>query len=203
MGRPPLVDRDEALDQIMRKFWEQGFAATSLDDLLAATSTHKGSFYRLFGSKRSSFDAAFDRYVELVTTSDIFPVLTSDASPAERLEQLVLKRLDSTLVPGSGSGHRPRGCLVVNTATELAAHDDSAAARTRAALYALRDVVASLIREACDAGQADESVDDTSAADRLVALLQGAIVLGRAGYPPDHLRQTVTDAVHATLNAGL
>jgi AcrR family transcriptional regulator len=97
MGRHALVDRDTALERIMRRFWLTGYAATSLDDLLDGSGMHRGSFYRTFGDKRRAFDAALERYIELIATEDIRPNVEGRASSTRRLIRLLHARLDTVL----------------------------------------------------------------------------------------------------------
>lgn len=195
MGRPPIVDRDTALERIMYRFWATGFHPTSLDDLLQATGMHRGSFYRTFGDKRAAFDAAFALYVQRVAAADVLPALTSTGSPMTRLENLLTARLDAALGNSEQSpGDRP-GCLVVNTATELAAHDERAGEQVRAALDGVRDSIAALLRAAAHAGEVDSAVDTDDAADHLFAVLQGAIVMSRSGQSAQRLHQLIRRAI--------
>ncbi len=201
MGRHPVVERDHAIDKVLDTFWERGFAATSMDDLLAATGMHKGSFYRCFGSKRTAFTEALYLYVERVAHDDVLPALSGSGSATSRLERLVMARLDSALRPGTTPHDGVRGCFVVNTATELAAHDEELAAQVRGALDALRAAFAALVAEAASDGWGSESLDADDAAHQLVATLQGLIVLGRAGYPSDELRGLAQIAVRSAVGA--
>ena len=61
MARPREFDIDEALSAAMTAFWERGFAATSLADLMDATGLQKGSIYKAFGSKHELFMQALGR----------------------------------------------------------------------------------------------------------------------------------------------
>ncbi len=195
MGRPPIVDRDTALERIMYRFWGTGFHSTSLDDLLEASGMHRGSFYRMFGDKRAAFDAAFALYVQRVAAADVLPALTSAGSPMTRLEDLLIARLEAALgTSGATMGDRP-GCLVTNTATELAAHDERAGEQVRAALNGVRDSIQALLRAAAQAGEVDPAVDADAAADHLFAVLQGAIVMSRSGQSAGRLHQMIRGAI--------
>ena len=57
-------DKDNVPDRAMRVFWERGYEANSIDDLLKATGINRGSLYGTFGDRRSLFLSALDRYVE-------------------------------------------------------------------------------------------------------------------------------------------
>lgn len=179
----------------MYRFWSTGFHSTSLDDLLEASGMHRGSFYRTFGDKRAAFDAAFALYVQRVAETDVFPALTSTGSPMTRLEDLLIARLEAALGDARhAAGDRP-GCLITNTATELAAHDDEASAQVSAALGGARDSIAALLRAAVEANEADPSLDTEAAADHLFTLLQGAIVMSRSGQSADRLHELLRRAI--------
>jgi TetR/AcrR family transcriptional regulator, transcriptional repressor for nem operon len=179
----------------MYRFWGTGFHSTSLDDLLEASGMHRGSFYRTFGDKRAAFDAAFALYVQRVAETDVFPALTSTGSPMTRLEDLLIARLDAALGDaGHAAGDRP-GCLITNTATELAAHDEQASEQVGAALGGARDSIAALLRAAVEANEADPALDTEAAADHLFTLLQGAIVMSRSGQSADRLHELLRRAI--------
>ena len=50
-GRPRAFEPETALAQAMDVFWSDGFAATSLDDISAATGLNRPSLYGAFGDK--------------------------------------------------------------------------------------------------------------------------------------------------------
>jgi TetR/AcrR family transcriptional repressor of nem operon len=203
MGRKPLVERDVALDRIMCRFWAHGYEATSIDDLLRATGMHRGSFYRSFGDKRSAFIAALARYGRMVGDDDVVPALTGRGSPCRRLLRLLYARLDAAL---GTSGRRPPavgwagpGCLVVNTAVEVAPHDDQARAVVAGAFDAMRTAIGCLVDEAIAAGEVDAGIDGELAADQIFTLLQGVNVLSCAGGDRTRLRRLLRQTLDSTL----
>ena len=51
----------------MRQFWERGYRATSVDDLVRATGVKPGSLYSAFpGGKHALLMGSLDRYSRLV-----------------------------------------------------------------------------------------------------------------------------------------
>jgi TetR/AcrR family transcriptional repressor of nem operon len=214
MGRKPLVSRDGALDGVMRCFWSTGYEAASLEDLLAASSLHRGSFYRAFGGKRSAFEEALARYSELIGSEDLAPSVTGRGSPMDRLVRLTHARIDTVLgisrtFTSAPAAHQPDqrtpeeagrpGCLVVNTALELGPHDDALRAELARALDAVRTVIALLVREAIEQGEADPRLDVRAAADQILALLMGVTVLASVGTRRRELRRTLADGVRSVL----
>jgi TetR/AcrR family transcriptional repressor of nem operon len=189
------VEREVALERIMVRFWAFGYEATSIDDLLQASGMHRGSFYRVFGDKRSAFGAALVRYAEMVGDDHVVPALTGRGSPCRRLVRLLYARLDAAL---GADGDRP-GCLVVNTAVEVAPHDDQARATVARALDVMRAAIGCLVDEAIAVGEVDKEVDGELAADQIFTLLQGVNVLSCAGTDRLRLRRLLRRTVQTTL----
>ena len=209
MGRKPLVERDVALERIMGRFWASGYEATSIDDLLQASGMHRGSFYRTFGDKHSAFVAALARYADMVGEDQVLPAVTGRGSPCRRLVRLLYARLDAALgLTGSSSpsaggaagaeDSRP-GCLVVNTAVEVAPYDDQARAAVAGSLGAMRAAIGHLVAEAIASGEVDSDVDGELAADQIFTLLQGVNVLSCAGSDGRQLRRLLRRTVQSTL----
>ena len=53
MARPRTFDEADVVEAARDQFWNRGYAATSVDDLTAATGLGKGSLYGAFGDKHS------------------------------------------------------------------------------------------------------------------------------------------------------
>jgi TetR/AcrR family transcriptional repressor of nem operon len=199
MGRRALVQRDIALDRVMRHFWSNGYQASSIDDLLKASGLHRASFYRAFGAKENAFVLALQSYMNRVAQQHVFPSLMKGRSPRKRLFEFLDLRLDDAL-SGLGTAGRERpGCLVVNTATELAAHDPKIRSLVAAGLDAIREAIARLVREAVQAGEAHADLDTGFAANQIFTLLQGANVMARTGADAAALRTLLHRAAEASL----
>jgi TetR/AcrR family transcriptional regulator, transcriptional repressor for nem operon len=166
MARPREFDQDEALDAAMDCFWRDGYEATSVRDLAARMGIAGASLYNAFGDKRALFRAVLQRYAETATRERIAR-LESSLPPKEAVRAFL-----GEIVEGSIAGDR-RGCLLVNTALEVAPHDPELAAVVAARFGEIE----AFLRRAITAAQADGSVpSDRDAAD-LARLLLG-VVLG-------------------------
>src|SRR5262245_10534356 len=117
MARPRAFDEDDVMDRAMRVFWRRGYAATTLQDLLAAMRLSKSSFYETFGTKRDLLLTAMRRYAASGMAGLIAPLLAPDASrPA-------IERTFANMVRHARSVEGRRGCLVNNTLGEVAPND--------------------------------------------------------------------------------
>src|SRR3981189_3451887 len=61
-GRPRAYQPEIALGKALDLFRKGGFAATSLDDLSAATGMNRPSLYGAFGDKRELYIKSYARY---------------------------------------------------------------------------------------------------------------------------------------------
>jgi TetR/AcrR family transcriptional repressor of nem operon len=124
-GRPREFDTDDAVMRAMGVFWSRGYHGTSLPDLLEATRLSRGSLYAAFGDKHGLFLRALDRYIdEALSRIDVELDPAKDAVAG--LRACLAGYVDRTCgVAGK------RGCLVVATAMELAAHDAEVEQRIR------------------------------------------------------------------------
>ena len=80
MGRPRAFDTDEAVTAAAVLFATHGFEGTSVDDLVSATGVHRGSLYKVFGSKRSLHLTALRDHLE----REIRPAAEAVAAVATR-----------------------------------------------------------------------------------------------------------------------
>src|ERR1700704_862236 len=63
MARPKEFDQEKALRKAIRLFCQQGFAATSTDELMRVMEVGRQSMYDTFGDKRTLFLKALEMYV--------------------------------------------------------------------------------------------------------------------------------------------
>src|SRR5215472_1215892 len=64
MARPREFDEQFVLNAVMQCFWNRGYEATSVKDLVDKTGIIAASLYNAFGDKRALFRAALDQYIE-------------------------------------------------------------------------------------------------------------------------------------------
>lgn len=110
-GRPRQFDEQKVKQAILQTFWEQGFAATSLDDLSKATGLVRPSLYGAFGSKTDMYLIALDTFLEKLT--DVRAALAATDTPQEALETFLRCMTDVYFDQGS---EQQLGCFLVGTA---------------------------------------------------------------------------------------
>ena len=188
MARPKAFHPDEALDRALAVFWRKGYEATSVADLVQALGVNRGSLYATFKDKRALFLAALERYDEREIGSITRHLRNALGPGRERIQSL----FDKIIRTVEERGDR-RGCLVCNTAVELAAADAEIEGRVQASHERL--TAAFSVALAADPGYPTEPERRDRRAHFLTATLMGVHVMARAGAAPDTLRGIVRIAM--------
>ncbi|MBL0745679.1 TetR/AcrR family transcriptional regulator [Chryseolinea lacunae] len=117
-GRPTTFNQDQILEKAQRAFWEKGFAATSLDDLLNATGMGSGSFYNTFkGGKKELFSKALQQRRQVF--QEFKTQLKTSPSPIDDIKDFF-----RSIATADRDTHL-RGCIISNTVVEMTFLDDA------------------------------------------------------------------------------
>lgn len=84
MARPSDT-RAKLIESARYLFWEQGFAATSMADLLGHAGVNSGSFYHFFESKEALLRSVLETYVVLLRPMVVDPAFATTDEPVERI----------------------------------------------------------------------------------------------------------------------
>jgi TetR/AcrR family transcriptional repressor of nem operon len=189
VARTKEFEPEKALTRAMDLFWRRGYEATSVHDLLEEMGIGRGSMYDTFGDKRALFLAALDRFEETrVSRAD--EILEGSASAVEGI-----RRLFETTIEGLVSYEPRRGCLLANTAVELAPHDEQIARRISCYVRRTEDAFERALVRGRATGEIPADKDPKALARFLVSILHGVRVLARAGVDRDVLDDSVRTAL--------
>ena len=199
-GRRRGFDKQQALDQAMRVFWESGYCGTSVNDLSAALGINKPSLYAAFGNKEQLFRSALDHYLTDYGAPIWQRLLEPpDAPLAERLSAYVQGMLDLV-----SSKDAPPGCLFVKSACESGSHaipgEIADALREQAKIAESRLV--DFLRDEQSGGALAAEADVRQLARYLLSVMYGLAVLVQAGNTRRSLRAVADLAVAAVPVAG-
>lgn len=188
MARPREFDEDAVVAAARDRFWNAGYAATSLSDLTDATGLARASLYGAFGDKHGLYLRVFDDYIEGAVGGVREALAGDDAGALERIRARLLANADA-------SAANPRGCLLARGTAELAARDDDVAERSARAHAELRDAYADAVAAAQRAGDLAPAADPHALGDLLLAVDRGTEALGRGGLDAPALRALVEAAL--------
>lgn len=190
MGRTKQFSQQAVLDDAMHLFWERGFHSTSMQDLVDHLGVNRQSLYDTFGGKQELFEAALERYRELQALP-MRRALEADGPLGDVLRHW-FRDMIAEMLKKNG-----KGCLLVNTATELAEQDDVIFGVCSANARQLEATFSGLLVRAQQAGDipADRAV--IPLARFLVSTINGLAVTAKATRDPEVLNDVVEVALSA------
>ncbi len=173
MARPRTFAEDEVLDAAVERFRRCGYAATSVRDLGEVMGLGQASFYNAFGTKRALFARAFDRYLDTGMRECLIR-LEASLPPRRAIEAFLTEIVERSL----GDSDRC-GCLLVNTALEVAPRDPRVGAVVVERLGELELFFHRCILAAQRAGTVAQGLEAADAARLMLSTVMGLRVLAR------------------------
>ena len=167
-------DRTQALEAAMSIFWEKGYEATGLAELLERMGIGRQSLYNTFGDKRSLFVLALSHYYKTRITR-FQQVIEGNASPLEGV-RAILRMIESHNTSGNGLG-----CLMINSIAESGAFDAEMKTLLRDKLKKLEAIFKSALARAKEANELRADTDTRALARALVSTVFGTTLMGRLG----------------------
>lgn len=178
MARTREFDPATALDSVMKVFWRKGYYATSIEDLVDATGVSRYGLYGVYKNKRGLFLAALDHYRTTVVQELASVLHASDASLA------VIDTFIRTLGEFAAKPSGRLGCLLWNTASEVAPHDKTAARKVSDFRSYLVTGFHAALSNAIAKGELPRGFDTTREADFLAGVVQTLAILARSHAEP-------------------
>ncbi|WP_433213666.1 TetR/AcrR family transcriptional regulator [Microtetraspora malaysiensis] len=189
MARTKEFDPDAVLQKALELFWERGYEATSMADLVQHLGIARASIYATFGGKHDLYVKAFERYQQ-TRGPDVVEVLSQPGPALPAVRSLVEAYAEETLC----DEHR-RGCMVVNAAVEVMSRDPQIARRVEASWDTLETALTSALTRARAQGEISGEKDPRALARFLLVMMQGMRVLGRGHPDPGRLRDAAAQAL--------
>jgi TetR/AcrR family transcriptional regulator, copper-responsive repressor len=189
-GRPRAYEPNVALGRALELFRKDGFAATSLDDLSAATGMNRPSLYGAFGDKRELYIKSYQRYRDDARAA-MGEIFREQMPIRKRLERIYGVALDIYFAGESG----PTGCFTVMTAGSEAIADPDVRAMVLDALSELDKAFGRCFSRAKANGELAEGADPLVLGQLASATLHTIAIRSRAGVPRKELEALVNGAL--------
>ena len=189
-GRPRAYQPEIALGKALDLFRKDGFAATSLDDLSAATGMNRPSLYGAFGDKRELYLKSYARY-RADARAAMIDIFRDELPIRKRLERIYAVALDIYLSGDAG----PRGCFTVMTAASEAIADPDIRAMVLDGFFELDKAFAICFQRAKENGELPASADPLVLAQLASATLHTIAIRARARVPRKELEAIVKGAL--------
>ena len=175
----------------MRVFWEHGYHATSVQDLMKAAGVQKQSLYCAFGDKRSLFLKCLNLYSKQ-TLFEIQRMLNETDSAVEGIERVM-----RFVCQAPDSKNCPPGCLMANTALELGLNDPGVAEEIRKMFRGVEKMLAAAVRKAQAQGEISKNLDCVAIGQALANTISGIRILEKTGASKRQVRTVLETALAA------
>jgi len=191
MGRHYEFNREETLSKAMRVFWQKGYKATSMKDLVDEMGIQPGSIYNTFGDKHTLFLESIKHYGQVVTSNTI-KILNEGDSPIENIRgffnEMIKRPYDK----------RCMGCFVVNSVVELAPHDEQTAELVNGILKNIEAAFYDCLKKAQELGEISQESNIKALASYFASCTHGLLVTGKSDASTQEMKDIV-DVILSTL----
>ena len=176
MARPRQFDEQQVIESLMKVFWEKGYEASSMQDLVAASGLLKGSLYGAFGDKQTLYLMALRHYDRTRIQAGI------DMFHGEGSARQKIARLFDNVIESTKKGDFAGGCLLCNASMEMAVTDRQVRNEVKATIRRLKTAIMDALE--MQAQNQNQDQDQTAAlAAFIVSAYFGTRVLAKAGVP--------------------
>lgn len=183
-GRPKVFDREAALDKAMTLFWQHGYEATSLSDLVEATGAKAPTLYAEFVNKEGLFRAVLDHYIAHFAAKHEAKLCCDDKCVDE-----ALKDYFTAIATCYTSKDTPAGCFMINTSAALAASSKEIAKTIKSRHAVQEQTLREFLQHRQEKGEIPAGKDVNELALFLSCVLQGMSISAREGASFDTLMQ--------------
>jgi TetR/AcrR family transcriptional repressor of nem operon len=189
MPRRRAFRPDDLLDGALRLFWEKGYEATSIRDVVERTGVNQFGIYQLYGDKQGLFLAVLDRYRDTIVEAIFGIVERPGASLAE------IRAYFNSLVEHHSVTMPAMGCLMASSMAEHAADDAGIRERVARHFERLRSGFIRALETARRRGEVRADLDIPTVAEYLAVSVQGLAVYSRLNPDASALQRYVDTAL--------
>ncbi|KHL97034.1 TetR family transcriptional regulator [Paenibacillus sp. IHB B 3415] len=181
MARSKEFEENVVLEKAMKLFWEQGYEKTSMTDLVKQMGIHRRSLYDTFGDKHTLFLKAMDRFRDKVSAE-----LEGEVKRSKTATE-ALQLIFSFVICGEEDS--PSGCLMVNSAVELAMRDAEVDVKTTELFALSEQLFKDIILWGQQDGEFSSDYNANDLAEHLHAVYVGLRVMTRTSIRKEKLHK--------------
>ncbi len=189
MARVKAFDEDQAIDAAVDRFWAHGYEATSVRDLADCMGIGGASLYNAYGDKRALFKQSLERYANRSMRARVAR-MEERHGPAAAIRAFLAEIVDRSV-----KDRERKGCLLVNSALDVAPHDAELSRIVAGYLGEIRAFFRRNLEAARRRGEVARAIDVDAVSDHLLGVVLGIRVLARTGAN----RRTLDAVAHPAL----
>lgn len=177
--------KEKILQQAAELFNQQGYAGSSISDIMRVTGLQKGGIYNHFKSKDELALQAFDFAIAQLRQQYLVAIRTKRHA-IERLQAIIevfRSYIDNPSIKG--------GCPLLNTAVESDDAHPALRERTQQAMNSWRNLFCQIIQKGIEKGEIRPTVDADEVTTILISTLEGGIMMSKLYGNSIHLERVV------------
>jgi TetR/AcrR family transcriptional regulator, transcriptional repressor for nem operon len=173
MARDKEFIPEEKIAKALDVFWDKGYNATSMQDLVEAMQINRSSLYNSFGDKHNLFLECLRTYGYLVAQDYESVLRLKDLSPLETLEKIIDVYVEGTI-------YDCKCCMGMKSSFELAGDDDEVRRIIKQTNDRTIGIFTDLLKRAKEQGEVSEDKDP--------AVLANIIFNGFCGWKQSYIQ---------------
>jgi len=175
MARSKAFDEDRAIDAAVDCFWTHGYESTSVRDLAQAMGIGGASLYNAYGDKRELFVLSLERYANRSMRERIARI-EKRYPPRQAIAAFL-----GEIIRRSANDPDCKGCLLVNSALDVASRDAGLGKAVASYLGEIRAFFGRSLEAGRQTGEIAETIDINVASAHLMGIVLAVRVLARTG----------------------
>ena len=164
--------KERIIHSAMYLFWERGYNATGMADLLKLSKANSGSFYYFFDSKEALLDEVLDLYLNSLEDIIVKPVFEKRNDPIDRIFGILAGYREKIIQTNFAYG-----CPIGRLALEIDPNNQSAREKIAANFSAWIDVIRKCLIEAKDHFSVEINAEEI--AQFTLTVMEGAVMQSR------------------------
>ncbi len=165
MARCVEFNEVEKIEKAMNVFWEKGYNATSMQDLVDAMQINRSSLYNTIGDKHQLFMKCIGSYFENAM-KELVEKVAKETSAKDALIKIITDKAEWIVACD-------KGCLGMKTSFEIAPEDTAVRNQMSKQSDIFIAFMATIVQKAMDDGEMDNSEDASLMAEYIATSFTG------------------------------
>jgi len=171
MARVKEYNRDEVLEKAVNLFWQKGYKASSMADIVETTGLNTASMYKEFGDKDGLFEEALAYYQEHIVSHRIQVLI--DQPNLKGIETFLKSVVDGAV------SNKYKGCLMMNHLSQKNTISHKAARQISEFNSKMEGLLETAVGNAQTKGEIPSHKDPAVLASFVMCCVHGLVLYGR------------------------
>lgn len=185
MSRPREFDADKVLKKAAELFWQYGYEATSIDNLISTLSIQRGSLYGAFKNKKQLFLESLRWYRKNVVSQVVDQLMRKDVSRSD------IEKVFKDFAKSVACNKTQYGCFALNTLSEKGPHCEESRNECEQCLKNIERAFCYALEKSKEKKQLNRDLDCKIASHYLVTFLMGLKAISKGECKNKSIEKTI------------